>query len=69
MVRGLHNLILLIVNKIDLASYVEVDLDRMEKDCKRLRNEKPTAFTNVKKGIGVLEIADWIEKEYRVAWK
>lgn len=60
---------LLIVNKIDLASYVEVDLDRMEKDCKRLRNEKPTAFTNVKKGIGVLEIADWIEKEYRVAWR
>ena len=61
---------LLIVNKIDLASYVEVDLDRMEKDCKRLRNEKPTAFTNVKKGVGVLEIADWIEKEYRSrAWK
>ena len=36
---------------------------------KRQRNEKPTVFTNVKTGVGVLEIADWIEKEYRVAWK
>lgn len=56
---------LLVVNKIDLAPYVGVDLDRMEKDCKKQRGKKPTAFTNVKKGVGVLEITDWLEKEYR----
>ena len=48
-----------------MAPYVGVDLDRMEKDCKKQRGKKPTAFTNVKKGVGVLEITDWLEKEYR----
>jgi urease accessory protein len=56
---------LLIVNKIDLAPYVDVNLHSMERDCKKQRNEKQTVFTNVKKGVGVSEITDWLEKEYR----
>lgn len=56
---------LLIVNKIDLAPYVGVDLQMMEMDCKKQRNEKQTIFTNVKKSVGVSEVAGWLEKEYR----
>jgi urease accessory protein len=55
---------LLIVNKIDLAPYVGVNLHSMEKDCQKQRNEKTTVFTNVKKGVGVSEIAEWLVKEY-----
>ena len=36
----------------------------MKVDCQKQRNEKLTLFTNVKKGVGVLEIADWLVKEY-----
>lgn len=56
---------LLIINKIDLAPYVKVDLDSMKKDATVQRKEKPTIFSNVIKGIGVQEIADWLKKEYR----
>jgi urease accessory protein len=56
---------LLIVNKIDLAPYVGVNLHSMEKDCQKQRNEKTTFFTNVKKGVGVPEIAKWLVNEYR----
>lgn len=56
---------LLIVNKINLAPYVGVNLQMMEMDCKKQRNEKQTIFTNVKKSVGVSEVAGWLEKEYR----
>ena len=61
---GIKQSDLLIVNKIDLAPYVGVDLHLMEIDCQKQRNEKRTFFTNVKEGIGVSEIASWIVKEY-----
>ena len=38
---------------------------RWKVDCQKQRNEKLTAFYQCKKGVGVLEIADWIVKEYR----
>ncbi|TCP21948.1 urease accessory protein [Scopulibacillus darangshiensis] len=56
---------LLIINKIDLAPYVGVNLDTMKKDATVQRHDKPSIFSNVTKGIGVPEIADWLEKEYR----
>lgn len=61
---GIKQSDLLIVNKIDLAPYVGVDLHLMEVDCQKQRNEKRTFFTNVREGIGVSEIADWIVQEY-----
>lgn len=51
---------LLLVNKIDLAPYVEVDLDKMEMDTKNARKDRPFVFTNVKKGIGMEKVVDWI---------
>lgn len=55
---------LLIINKIDLAPHVGVDLDRMKSDSTAQRNEKPTVFSNLNEGVGVSQIVDWIEKEY-----
>jgi urease accessory protein len=61
---GIKQSDLLIINKIDLAPYVGVDLHLMEADCKKQRNEKPTFFTNMKEGLGVSAIANWIVQEY-----
>lgn len=51
---------LLLVNKIDLAPYVEVDLEKMKEDTKNARKERPFVFTNVKKGVGIDQVIDWI---------
>ncbi len=51
---------LLVINKIDLAPYVGASLEVMESDTRRMRNEKPFVFSNLKKGIGVEEIIEFI---------
>lgn len=51
---------LLLVNKTDLAPYVEVDLDQMKIDAKNSRKERPVVFSNIKKGVGVPEVIEWI---------
>lgn len=56
---------LLIVNKIDLAPHVGVSLESMEKDAKVQRKDKPTVFANVTRDVGIPEIAEWLEKQYR----
>ena len=52
---------MLIVNKADLAPYVEVDLGVMESDAARMRAGKPHVFTDLKRGRGVDEIVAFIE--------
>jgi urease accessory protein len=47
---------LLIVNKTDLAPYVEVDLDEMRSDTLRARGDLPFVFADLKRGKGVPEI-------------
>ena len=51
---------LLVVNKIDLAPYVEVDLERMTADVRAARGERPFVMTNLKDGTGVDEVAAWV---------
>lgn len=51
---------LLVINKIDLAPYVGASLDVMEADTARMRPEKPYVFTNLKDGIGLQKIIDFI---------
>lgn len=53
---------LLVVNKCDLAPYVEVDLEQLDVDCARMRKDKPYYITNMKGNEGPLLIADWIRK-------
>ena len=54
---------MLVINKTDLAPYVEVSLDVMETDAARMRDGKAFVFTCVKKGDGVAAIADFIRHE------
>ena len=44
---------LLIINKIDLAEYVDVSVDRMLQDAIAKRNGKPVLLTNLKQEKGV----------------
>jgi urease accessory protein len=51
---------LFVVNKIDLAPYVGASLEVMERDTKKMRAGKPYVFANIKAGVGVAAIADFI---------
>lgn len=51
---------LLVVNKMDLAPYVGVDLERMTAEATTVRAGKPMAVTNCRTGEGVAAIADRI---------
>jgi urease accessory protein len=53
---------LLVVNKIDLAPYVGADLAVMEEDTRRMRGQRPYVFSNVRDGVGVDAIAQFIEQ-------
>jgi len=53
---------LLVVNKIDLAPHVGADLAIMEEDTKRMRGQRPYVFSNIRDGVGVEAIAQFIEK-------
>jgi urease accessory protein len=57
---GLLRCDLLVVNKVDLAPYVGVDLDRMLADAQQIRGVKPVIATNLKNGVGVEAVADAI---------
>ncbi len=51
---------LLIINKIDLAPYVGASLEVMEADTRRMRDERPYVFTNLKDDTGVDEVINFI---------
>jgi urease accessory protein len=51
---------LLVINKIDLAPLVGADLDVMRSDTLRMRGERPFIFTNLKTGVGLQVIIDFI---------
>jgi urease accessory protein len=53
---------LLVVNKIDLAPHVGADLAVMEEDTRRMRGQRPYVFSNVRDGVGVDAIAQFIEQ-------
>src|SRR5207248_9533182 len=44
---------LLVINKIDLATYVGASLEVMERDARKMRNGYPFVFTNLVKGDGL----------------
>jgi urease accessory protein len=53
---------LLIINKIDLAPYVNADLGVMERDAKKMRNGSPFVFTNLMSLQGLESVIGWIKK-------
>jgi urease accessory protein len=54
---------LLVINKVDLAPYVGASLEVMETDARKMRGKRPFVMCNLKKGIGLAEVAAFIERE------
>jgi urease accessory protein len=52
---------LLVINKIDLAPMVGASLEVMERDSRAKRGDLPFVFTNLRDGVGVDEVAAWLE--------
>ncbi|MGW4463744.1 urease accessory protein UreG [Micromonospora sp. NPDC004704] len=57
---GISQSDILVVNKIDLAPYVDADLDLMARDAADMRNGKPVVFTNCRTGAGIDELISLI---------
>jgi len=53
---------LLVINKIDLAPYVNANLKVMEHDAKLMRKGHPFIFTNLMTLQGLESVIDWIRK-------
>ncbi|HEX9702024.1 MAG TPA: urease accessory protein UreG [Rhodospirillales bacterium] len=53
---------LLVINKTDLAPLVGASLEVMDRDARKMRGERPFVFAQVKAGLGVPEIAAFVEK-------
>lgn len=51
---------LLIINKTDLAPYVGASLEVMDRDARKMRNDRPFVFANLKADGGVPEIVNHI---------
>lgn len=54
---------LLIINKTDVAELVGASLDIMDRDAKKMRNDKPFVFSNMKTQQGLNDIIHFIETE------
>jgi len=54
---------LLVINKIDLAPYVGVDLDRMLAEAKQVRNGKPVIMTNCAAGEGIDQVLEQLRQD------
>jgi len=57
---GLLKCDLLVVNKIDLAPHVGVDLGRMLEEASQVRSGRPVIATSLRAGVGVEAVADAI---------
>ncbi len=51
---------LLVINKIDLAPFVNADLNVMERDAKKMRGDQLFVFTNLKNKQGLEEVKGFI---------
>lgn len=54
---------LMIINKIELAPYVGADLDVMARDSKKMREDRPFVFCDLKSRKGLDEVIAWLERE------
>lgn len=51
---------LLVINKLDLAPYVGVNLEQMEADALKVRGNRPVVMTDARRGAGIEDVADQI---------
>ena len=50
----------LVINKSDLAPYVDVNLDVMQRDATKMRGTRPFGFTDLSRGKGLDMVVDFI---------
>jgi urease accessory protein len=60
---------LLVINKVDLASYVRADLTVMDRDSRRMRGDLPYFFTDLLTGKGLDPVVSWVEARISQAGK
>ncbi len=51
---------LLVVNKVDLAPHVDINIDQMEQDVKEARNGLPYVFGQMKNNNGIEKVSDFL---------
>ena len=54
---------LLVINKVDLAPYVNVDLEQMKEDVNEARNGLPYIFGEMKNNNGIEQISDFLTSQ------
>jgi urease accessory protein len=54
---------LLVINKIDLAPSVGASLEVMDRDARKMRNDRPFLFTNLKNGTGLADVSHWVRQQ------
>ncbi|KAB1907390.1 urease accessory protein UreG [Micromonospora tulbaghiae] len=59
---GISKSDILVINKTDLAPYVDADLDVMARDAELMRGGKPFVFTNCKTGEGIDALVDLVRR-------
>jgi len=64
---GISQSDLLVINKIDIAPYVNASLEIMDRDSKLMRGDGPTIFCSVKEDRGVGDVANLILAAWRTA--
>jgi len=64
---GISQSDLLVINKTDLAPYVNASLAVMDRDAKLMRGDGPTVFTSVKEGRGIDDVAALVLAAWRTA--
>lgn len=60
---GISQSDILVINKTDLAPYVNASLEVMDRDSKLMRGDKPFVFTNCMTGEGVADVIDLIIRD------
>lgn len=63
---GITDSDLLVINKIDIAKYVRTDINVMESDAHRVRDNRPVVLTDCLTGQGIDEIALYLESRRKV---
>ncbi|BAL77748.1 urease accessory protein UreG [Bradyrhizobium cosmicum] len=54
---------LLVINKVDLAPHVGVNMERMRQEALAVRGDRPVLLTNCRRGEGIDAIVDLLERE------